>query len=354
MKQQKRFFLIGISVFAFLLGSTSLASAQGFSYTPLENIPGAEGAATFPQYVSGIYKFALWAVGIAAMFMLTIGGFMYMTSAGNTAALGRAKEVIKDSIIGLVLALFAWLILNIINPDLVKVNLEKFSQVGGTVPPATPQVKAVLDGTNALPIWAASCTKATVEQVNKTVACMNRSLKNSNNANTYGSITSSSKQNVLDSAGNLDGSGFDLSSSGNCWDSTCTNCTSLHQIPKYAVQYLKELKTKSGCGQTFVITGGTEYGHTTHCPNAPSIDIRNTDAGGTCLGNYLKSILTGVGNDKKKYEEKLQKELHIDTICADAAWNSVAVDCGNYQEPNGHFHINFCGYVDADGSVDCS
>lgn len=71
-----------------------------------------------------IYKFLIWTVGIAALLMLTIGGFMYMTSAGNQAAAGTAKKIIRDALLGLVIVLFTWVLLNLINPDLVKINLE--------------------------------------------------------------------------------------------------------------------------------------------------------------------------------------------------------------------------------------
>ncbi|KKP79587.1 MAG: hypothetical protein UR78_C0011G0001, partial [Candidatus Moranbacteria bacterium GW2011_GWF2_35_39] len=49
-----------------------------------------------------------------------IGGYMYLTSAGNTAQTGKAKGVIFDAIAGLALALVSYVLLWTINPDLVK------------------------------------------------------------------------------------------------------------------------------------------------------------------------------------------------------------------------------------------
>jgi hypothetical protein len=51
-----------------------------------------------------------------------VGGYMYITSAGNSASTGKAKETITDAIIGLLLALTSWLLLYTINPDLVILN----------------------------------------------------------------------------------------------------------------------------------------------------------------------------------------------------------------------------------------
>ncbi len=105
--------------------ATAHADAQ--SYVPLEPIPGSNTAGDFGDYVTAIYRFALWSVGIAAMFMITIGGGMYLTSAGNTSAIGNAKNVITDAIIGLVLALAAWFLLNLINPDIINGDLSSFN-----------------------------------------------------------------------------------------------------------------------------------------------------------------------------------------------------------------------------------
>ena len=99
--------------------STS-SSSGNFSYTPMEAIPGFEGKTNdFPSYVLALYKFGLWTIGIAAVLMISIGGYMYLTSAGNNSSVEKAKSIITDALIGFVLAMVSWLILYIINPDLV-------------------------------------------------------------------------------------------------------------------------------------------------------------------------------------------------------------------------------------------
>lgn len=146
----------------FIAPSVTIGQA---SYIPLEQIPGAAGATTLPDYISGIYKFGIWTVGIAALFMLTIGGFVYMTSGGNTATLSRAKGYISDALIGLILALLAYLILNVINPDLVNLNLSRFSAAGGTVSytPSQPSGGAAPDFVEpAPPIASAKAAAVTL------------------------------------------------------------------------------------------------------------------------------------------------------------------------------------------------
>lgn len=146
MKKSTIFSLIAYSIFigGFLYcGDSVFAASEVPQYQQLENIPGAEGNKTFPEYVALIYNLGLWVIGLSAMFMLTVGGFMYLTSAGNTSSASSAKGVIKDSLIGLVLGLSAWLIVNTINPDLTTLNISGVSTgtsstptPGGDTPPA--------------------------------------------------------------------------------------------------------------------------------------------------------------------------------------------------------------------------
>ncbi len=94
-----------------------------FSYTPMEAIPGFGKPADFPTYIMAVYKFGLWTIGISAMLMIVLGGYMYLVSAGNASQTGKAKGVIADAIVGLILALVSWLLLYTINPDLVQFNI---------------------------------------------------------------------------------------------------------------------------------------------------------------------------------------------------------------------------------------
>lgn len=113
---------------------------EGLQYTLLEKIPGFNSldGSDFPGYIKAIYRLALIIIVLSAVVMISIGGFMYLTSAGNTSALGSAKGVIYDAIIGLVIALVAWLLLNVINPDLVNISINSLSPVTLPTPAPTP------------------------------------------------------------------------------------------------------------------------------------------------------------------------------------------------------------------------
>ena len=48
------------------------------------------------------------AAGIVFIILLIVGGFMYLTGAGNEEQTGKAKKLMIDAIIGLILTLIAW------------------------------------------------------------------------------------------------------------------------------------------------------------------------------------------------------------------------------------------------------
>lgn len=88
---------------------------------PLPPVPGTT-ITSFETYLKYIYQIALGIVGLTALIYIIIGGVMYMTAAGNTTQTTEAKNRIQNAILGLILALAAYLILYTINPDLVRLS----------------------------------------------------------------------------------------------------------------------------------------------------------------------------------------------------------------------------------------
>ncbi len=74
---------------------------------------------TFIDYLKAIYMWAVGAIAIIAIVMIMIAGFQWMTAAGNASAIGQAKSRISSSLIGLLLAIGAYSLLNFVNPSLV-------------------------------------------------------------------------------------------------------------------------------------------------------------------------------------------------------------------------------------------
>lgn len=70
--------------------------------------------------IPALYRFGLGLVGISALAALIVGGIMYMTAGGSQDQTKRARTWIGNAFFGLALALLSYLILNTINPDLVR------------------------------------------------------------------------------------------------------------------------------------------------------------------------------------------------------------------------------------------
>jgi hypothetical protein len=75
------------------------------------------------QLVSQIYVWSLGVAGMAAVTMSVVGGYMIMTARGNGGQVSRGKEYLTASLIGLVLLMAAFLILNTINSDLTNFSI---------------------------------------------------------------------------------------------------------------------------------------------------------------------------------------------------------------------------------------
>ncbi len=114
--------LAGITIS--LVGSVFVASAQG--YDPLVTLPGVTKVGTqvgMGEYLAGMMKFIIALAGVFAILMAIIGGTQYVAAGISPNAKGEAKERITNAFIGLILVLVSYLILNSINPKLVKFEL---------------------------------------------------------------------------------------------------------------------------------------------------------------------------------------------------------------------------------------
>lgn len=75
------------------------------------------------QIVAWFYYFIIGIAGLSAFVMLVWGGIQYLTSAGSPTAISDAKDRIKSALLGLLLILTSWLILQVVNPELTTLRL---------------------------------------------------------------------------------------------------------------------------------------------------------------------------------------------------------------------------------------
>jgi len=99
-------------------------------------IPGLEFLTLPPNYQIGdimaaLYYFGLTLIALSALLWFVIGGVKYMLAGDKDPT--KAKEMMKNAVWGLLLALTSWLIVYTINPDLVKTLQLNMPQI--TPPP---------------------------------------------------------------------------------------------------------------------------------------------------------------------------------------------------------------------------
>ena len=111
--------LLALPVIAF--GVTTLVADSASAQLDLESgINSAKGTGT-PDNVTeddGLIKkvvnLLLWAIGIISVIMIIIGGIRYATSNGDSNQVTAAKNTIMYAVIGLVIAIFAYAIVNFV------------------------------------------------------------------------------------------------------------------------------------------------------------------------------------------------------------------------------------------------
>lgn len=128
---EKRDFLIILTISTlFLIGSYLLINVNSVSaytlQTPLGNITTIEDIA---DYISKFYNFLIGFAAILAVVMIMVGGVLWMMAGGSPERVSNAKSFITSALIGLILALSSYLLLQTINPRLVKLEMPELPSI---------------------------------------------------------------------------------------------------------------------------------------------------------------------------------------------------------------------------------
>lgn len=198
---------------AIILFAPFLVFAQQ-KYSPLVIIPGITdgGGKSFGEYVNFLYAAAIGIAAFLAVTKIIIAGVKYMTTdVINTKS--NAKGDIQGALLGLLLILGAYMILNIINPRLVNPSVN-FQQIPTPPKAAAPPASVTTTGGAAATTPAAGQTGPAVNPT----ACGVVTTNNTNNTYTtanMGGCSAADKSKLLTTLTNdCRTSGGKLSSSG--------------------------------------------------------------------------------------------------------------------------------------------
>jgi len=119
------------------------------TYVPLEPLPGVDQRGVdFGLFLSGAFKLLITFGALFAVVMLVVAGIGYMLSE-SAINISKAKDRAKAALWGLLLLASCWLILNAVNPNLLKFNLFNESLRRSTPPSTAPANQA--SGRSATP-----------------------------------------------------------------------------------------------------------------------------------------------------------------------------------------------------------
>ncbi len=225
-----------------------------FDYTPLESSFISKENAYLPNFLKYIFDVGVAIVGLAALLMMTIGGITYITSAGNNAMAEKAKKMIRDAAVGLLLVFFSWLILFVINPDLVGIgeNLEKLTRYSVA---GDQQSGGSGNGSGG---------------------------RVANGDEPYSEEHMQKEDRVRDI---LSQAGVQINK-GPCTSPGAANCTDVGELPQKSIDAIVGLKKDCGSACQVVVTGGTERGHISHGPGKNVFDLAKASS----LEGYFPSV----------------------------------------------------------------
>ena len=129
-KKRKRI-IIFTALFLLFLGSFLFAQARELelNYPQIGNFSLTEDSVDLPAFIKYIFNLSIVLIGIIAFGGLVFSGFLYLTSSGDSAQIKKAKDGITASIIGILLLLGSYLVLEKINPELLKLEKEDLETI---------------------------------------------------------------------------------------------------------------------------------------------------------------------------------------------------------------------------------
>lgn len=191
-------------------------------------------------YLTAIFRLGIGLAVVIAVFMIVFNGIQYMVSdvVGQKAT---AKKGIENAIWGLVLVLASVLILNTINPNIVKFEL--------------------------------------IQSLERAADSVTAPAGGGSGTTTPDGTTSQQEQAVRDYFANA-GVGINNPPCASGQTKGCTNVAGLPLSTRTAIANLARSCGTTGC---VVITGGSEGGHDTHGVGKPFADLRKTSS----LNSYI-------------------------------------------------------------------
>lgn len=111
-------FLVAVGLVGFSLAGAAPAGALDPTAAGCRVNPSAticqNNAGNVDAFIKNLVRILLWAIGIISVIMIIIGGIRYVMSQGDTSNVQQAKNTILYAVIGLVVALLSYTIVDFV------------------------------------------------------------------------------------------------------------------------------------------------------------------------------------------------------------------------------------------------
>ncbi len=154
MGKKKQIILFCLLLLLFSLGADFVLALE-INYP---NLPDTEPPQDFlqrlspnealPLYVDYFFKLAIWILGFVAFGVMVYGGALYLISTGEPDKLVKAREFISSSFFGILILLTSYLVLSVINPDLVNLEAPEIEEFTIEREPEVPEPKILAANTS--------------------------------------------------------------------------------------------------------------------------------------------------------------------------------------------------------------
>lgn len=118
-----RYSVLMVSALAFLAPRVVLAIDRPRDIPLQIGILSQTAVTDLAQYIGLIYQYLTSIAGLFAVAMIMYGGMKWIFAGGDKGKIGSAQETIKNAVIGLILVAGSYVLLNTINPNLVRLQV---------------------------------------------------------------------------------------------------------------------------------------------------------------------------------------------------------------------------------------
>jgi len=121
---------IFIAVYTLIISASLAHGADPLTYTLLEPSiqlgPSPKTSTNLLDYIQQLFLSSLIMAVFLTVVMVTVAGIQYM-STDSWSGKKNASATLQNAFFGLGLALFSWMLLHLIDPDLVKLKIDGLS-----------------------------------------------------------------------------------------------------------------------------------------------------------------------------------------------------------------------------------